>query len=91
MNDPQRKETEEIAELGVRRYFDYYLTKVFPDQIRRVIVAHNESVEAHKALLEPIQKAAGRMKRVAWMFAGGIAVGTFIASTPYLLKLLHLL
>lgn len=60
---------DDRIELGVRRYFDHYLSEVFPSQME----AHNKSVEAHGGIV-------AKFSRFKWAIigvgtAGGFATG----------------
>lgn len=47
LNDDQRQEVEDVAELKVRRYFDTYLTTTFPIQMRAIREHTHLQVEKH--------------------------------------------
>ena len=72
------QQMERIARLEVQAGFAHYLTEIFPEQLERIIAAHNCDVTAH---VEQIQNAvkteSARMK--LWLygliFAGGIGGG----------------
>lgn len=83
MNDDDRKQTEQLAELAVRRYFDHYLQNVLPVEMKEgrahthaQIAAHNQSPEAHGGVQDKVQKAR-------WMAAGVIALASFLGSAAW--------
>ena len=45
------QQAHDIAELEVNRYFDHYLTEVFPKQVDRLFAAHNTDATAHPTLV----------------------------------------
>lgn len=47
LSHSQAREVKGMAELEVRRFFDYYLREVFPDQVNRRIDAHDKDPAAH--------------------------------------------
>lgn len=69
-------EARAIAELEVRRYFDNYLNRVFPEQIKAAIQGHDESVLAHGAVSRRLSQYKFLMIGVAFG-AGLIAGGGF--------------
>lgn len=64
----ERKEVKEIAELEVRRYFDHYLEKVWPVQMKAAIIEHNTDPKAHGGVER-------RFSKITWMLLGAAAVG----------------
>jgi hypothetical protein len=56
-----------IAELEVRRYFDHYLTEVFPGQVKAVVDAHNNDPNAHGGV-------ATRFNKLVWIGMGAAAM-----------------
>lgn len=67
LNQQQRTEVAEIAELTVRRYFDHYLQDVFPKQMR----AHDVNVYAHGGIVR-------RFARFKYLLFGFAAAGGFV-------------
>lgn len=47
LNDDQRQEVEDVAELKVRRYFDQYLNEVFPEQVKGIKAHTHLLIEKH--------------------------------------------
>lgn len=87
LNQQQRAEVSDIAELAVRRYFDHYLTEVFPAQVKGIegkIRAHDQSVFAHGSIVRRFAKF--KYLLLGFAAAGGIAGG---AGIDRLLGLLH--
>ena len=84
----ERKPRVTAADRSVRRYFDHYLSEVFPDQLERAITSHNQDVSAHH---EQIKNAVGvtALKIKLWVlcltFVVGIGSG---AGGPALVKFL---
>lgn len=87
LNSAQLREVEQVAELCVRRYFDRYLTDVFPrqqqairEETTRAIAAHESSTQAHGGV-------ENKLTRVIWLILGiavasggsGAVVGHFIS------------
>lgn len=64
LTENERTETQQIAELEVRRYFDHYLENVFPTQM----AAHNNDSTAHSGVV-------GQVSKIKWIAAGAAAVG----------------
>ena len=74
-----RDEMKTIAELEVHRYFDRYLTNVFPRQVASFVDAHRESCPWGK-----------KLNRMMWTVVGvslGLGIGGTI-SVEHLLKVL---
>lgn len=64
LSELERKETQEVAELEVRRYFDHYLENVYPTQL----AAHNNDATAHGGV-------SGKVNKIMWVAAGAAAIG----------------
>lgn len=67
-----------IAQLEVRESFDHYLTEIFPEQLERIIAAHNKDVTAHSTQIRiAVRAESARVK--LWLygliFVGGIGGG----------------
>ena len=63
MNGENCKKMELVAELAVRRFFDHYLDEVFPEQLVRVVAAHNQDVDAHsKQIRKAVKAESSRIK-----------------------------
>jgi hypothetical protein len=60
----------DVAEVMVNRYFDHYLTDVFPQQMELLLKTHNADEGAHKGTIRKIHRGG-------WMIAG---VSAFIAA-----------
>jgi hypothetical protein len=73
---------DERVELGVRRYFDKYLEDVFPEQLRALLDAHDQSCLAHGGV-------AKRLDRLRFLAMGFAAAGGFGGGLG-LAKLVHL-
>ena len=66
-----------IAELEVRRYFDHYLTNVFPRQLEAAIEKHDGDREAHGGVER-------RFMRVFWIGIGAaLATGSGLGYIMY--------
>jgi|GEM_PF-3002799 len=63
LSEQQTEEVERIAELQVRRYFDHYLSEVFPSQVKGVVKAHDADREAHGGVER-------RVNQARWMLLG---------------------
>lgn len=72
------------VELGVRRYFDHYLEKVFPVQVRQVLDSHDKSTEAHGGVAKKFDRF--RYLLTGFAAAGGFGAG---AAATKLASLLH--
>ena len=73
----------DIADLAVNRYFDHYLSDVFPEQLGRMFSSHNQDAEAHAPRFKIHEggcETRRRLDRFVWMVAGGSAVGGFVGS-----------
>lgn len=70
--DEQR--VHEIAELEVRRYFDKYLQRVFPEQIKALKHHTHVSIETHDADGKAHGGVERRVNRFFWVLMGGAAV-----------------
>lgn len=76
LNDAQVREIEAIAELQTRRYFDHYLSVVWPEQQKALrehthlmVEQHDDSDTAHGAV-------EAKMNRAIWMVAGAAMAGS---------------
>jgi hypothetical protein len=76
----ERQQVLDIAELQVNRYFDHYLSEVFPEQMDRLFKNHDDNVDAHPVQFKTLYATKRRVDRVTWMFAGGAAVVSFAAT-----------
>lgn len=84
LNDGQRDEVKDIAELKVRQYFDAYLENVFPTQVKQMLLEHNNDPEAHDGV-------AKKVSRAQWLITGAMTVmglGTGAALKTLLGKIL---
>ena len=70
--DEQR--VHEIAELEVRRYFDKYLQKVFPEQIKALKHHTHLSIEVHDSDETAHGGVERKVNRFFWVLMGGAAV-----------------
>lgn len=70
MTPADHQEVMDIAEVQVNRYFDHYLSEIFPAQLDRMFAAHNESVEAHPKAFKTLAVVKKKVDRVFWMGAG---------------------
>jgi hypothetical protein len=71
MTDADRKLVEDLAELVVHRYFNNYLTNVFPKQLKAFVDGHQNACPW-----------GTRMKRAMWIGIGisfGLGAGGSIA------------
>lgn len=59
---------EQIAELRVRKYFDYHMKEILPKILKSTISAHNTDPAAHESV-------ARRVNRMTWMLMGALLVG----------------
>lgn len=84
LSQNQKSEVETIAELQVRRYFDQYLTEVFPKQVATLIRAHDTSVFAHGGVARRFSRA--KYLLMGFCAAGGLGAG---AGLRELLSFLH--
>lgn len=83
LTENERSETEDIAELKVRRYFDNYLENVFPAQVKQMLQEHNNDPEAHDGV-------AKKVSRAQWLITGAslvMGVGTGAALKGLLAKI----
>jgi hypothetical protein len=74
-----REEMRTIAELEVHKYFDHYLTDVFPMQVAAFVTSHQNSCPWGK-----------KLNRILWTVVGvslGLGIGGTI-SVEHLLKVL---
>lgn len=74
MTDKDDESVQRIAELEVRRYFDYYLTNIWPqqvqelrDQITTSVTIHNDNRESHGGV-------ESKVNRALWWVGGASAV-----------------
>jgi hypothetical protein len=63
MTEADHKQTMEMAELAVNRYFDHYLSEVFPKQMDLYLNAHINACPTGK-----------KVARLGWMIAGATAL-----------------
>lgn len=70
LNSKQRQEAQDVSELTVRRYFDHYLTEVFPKQIKEAIRTHDQNVFSHGGIVR-------RFARFKYLLMGFAAAGGF--------------
>ena len=71
----QHREVEQISELAVRRYFDYYLENVWPKQqeeleqhCRKRVESHDQSADAHGGVER-------KLNRFLWVLIGVALAG----------------
>ena len=93
MTPQERQHAIDLIDLQINRYFDHYLTDVFPRQMDRMFASHNRDVEAHPVQFTTIVKTKRRVDRVLWMIAGGSTVigligGLVAGRLPALVKAL---
>jgi hypothetical protein len=80
MNADDRQETQDIAELEVRRYFDQYLRTVFPAQVKAMKHHTHLNIEAHDRNPEAHGGVERKFSRTVWLLMGAVAVGGGSAS-----------
>jgi hypothetical protein len=68
-------EARRIAELEVRRYFDTYLTTVFPGQVASFITAHTRDPDAHGGVEKRFNRLIWVMVGIAGAGGGGLGFG----------------
>lgn len=68
LSEAQAREAKQIAELEVRRYFDHYLTRIFPQQVAAVVEAHNLSPKSHGGVERKFTK-------MVWLTVGAASAG----------------
>lgn len=79
LSDDQRQEVDDISELAVRKYFDYFLGEVLP----RFFDSHNSDCKAHGGV-------AKKLDRFKWLLAG-LSFGAGAGSGVGIAKLIALL
>ncbi len=82
MDEKGREEVELVAEVIVQRFFAHYLDEVFPEQLSRLIGAHNSDVAAHAKQITGAVKAESSRVRlwiVGLIFTGGVGGGVGLA------------
>lgn len=77
MNAIERQQIMDIADLQINRYFDRYLTEIFPDQLDRMMQAHNSDNQAHPVQFKMLTDTSGRVSRITWMVMGMSALISF--------------
>ena len=75
LSEAQHREVRQIAELQVRRYFDYYLKEVFPKQQQAMQDYTDSCVREHDKDVEAHGRVERRMNRFVWMLIGAAASG----------------
>lgn len=80
LSKAEREQVEETAELTVRRYFDHYLEKTFPDQLRQVVRLHDESRKAHGSIVDKFNKFRWILLGIASVggFGGGVGISRLV-------------
>lgn len=63
----QMQQVSQMAELEVRRYFDHYLTNVFPKQVEAVVKAHDDANDAHGGRIKNLDK-------MRWVLTGAVGL-----------------
>ena len=86
MKATDQKEAETIADLAVERYFNHYLTEIFPDQLDRIIASHDCDNKAHGSIVRKVSKMKWLVIGAATVFLAGAGV-----SIPQLLRILNIL
>ena len=75
------KKMELVAENTVQKFFNHYLTEVFPEQLAAAITAHNKDVTAHKQQIKGAVRAeSARIKLwlMGLIFGGGAGAGALV-------------
>ena len=85
MTPDNYENAEMVAEITVRRFFSHYLEEVFPEQLDRVVTAHNKDVTAHAPQIKAAVEVAA-IKLKLWVI--GLAVSGGAAAGAGLTKLL---
>ena len=74
MTSKDGENVQRIAELEVRRYFDYYLVNVWPQQVQELreqiaasVATHNDNRESHGGV-------ESKVNRALWQVGGASAV-----------------
>ena len=82
MDEQEREQVRLMFEVGILRFFDHYLTKVFPKQCKEIVSAHNKDVTAHAPQIKiAVQAESARIRLwlVCLVFAGGLGGGVGVA------------
>lgn len=75
LTEAQHREVQQIAELEVRRYFDYYLKEVFPKQQEAMQTYTDANVREHDQSEEAHGRTEKKMNRFVWMLIGAAVSG----------------
>ena len=71
----QAREVQQIADLATRKYFDHYLTDVWPIQQQALREYILTNIAAHDLAKEAHGSVERRFSRLLWMLMGVAAAG----------------
>ena len=86
MTGTERQQMMDIAELAINRYFDHYLTEIFPEQMDRLMQSHNSDGGAHPSQFATLAATSSKVSRATWMMAGMSVLVTFVVTAAALAK-----
>jgi len=75
LDNEQRREVDQAAELVVRRYFDHYLEHILPQQME----SHNRDLTAHNGIRQRVERQRLWIILIAVAAFGGTAGGGLVA------------
>lgn len=75
MNDIDREQVKDMAELEVRRYFDHYLKDVLPVQMAALKADVDEKIALHDAADASHGRVKIKLNRLLWIVMGAASVG----------------
>lgn len=75
LTDEQHREAQQIAELEVRRYFDYYLETVWPKQQRALQEYCDNQVQQHNQDETAHGSTEKKFRRMLWIAVGATLGG----------------
>jgi hypothetical protein len=70
LNEAQRREVEQTAELTTRRYFDHYLENVWPKQAAELERQCNHNIQHHDEDPHAHGAVPRRFNRLMWIGVG---------------------
>lgn len=75
LTDEQHREVQQIAELEVRRYFDYYLETVWPKQQQALQEYCDSRVQTHNQDEAAHGRTEKKVNRFTWILIGATLGG----------------
>jgi len=75
LNETQKSQVEDKAELVTRRFFNEYLNKTFPQQLEKIHAETNQLITMHNMHPKAHGGVEAKLNRFSWTLMGLLSAG----------------